>query len=152
MRILVISFLLSYSALFSSLTFASQSCSGKWSNTNTVRNTIDLGDGITLTSQVHRGNLTSENSKQQGIGACADVVISYPDGTFRAMYACARKGENGVFVDHGGIEPNAKNGTWKIAKGTGTGDYKNLSANGTWKPILGDDVVRMGSFEGKCKY
>ncbi len=152
MRILVISFLLSYSALFSSLTFASQSCSGKWSNTNTVRNTIDLGDGITLTSQVHRGNLTSENSKQQGIGACADVVISYPDGTFRAMYACARKGENGVFVDHGGMEPNAKNGTWKIAKGTGTGDYKNLIAKGTWKPSLADDVVTMGTFEGECKY
>ena len=152
MRILVISFFLTLSTLFSGPTYASQTCSGKWSNTNTFRNTVDLGDGITLTSQVHRGNLTSENSKQQGIGACADVVISYPDGTFRAMYACARKGENGVFVDHGGIEPNAKNGTWNIAKGTGTGDYKNLSANGTWKPILEDDVVRMGSFEGKCKY
>ena len=152
MRKLVFSFFLTFSTLFSGFTFASQTCSGKWSNTNTFRNTVDLGDGITLTSQVHRGNLTSENSKQQGIGACADVVISYPDGTFKAMYACARKGENGVFVDHGGIEPNAKNGTWKIAKVTGTGDYKNLSANGTWKPILGDDVVRMVSFEGKCKY
>ena len=152
MRILVISFFLMLSTLFSGLTFASQSCSGKWSNTNTVRNTVDLGDGITLTSQVYRGNLTSENSKQQGVGACADVVISYPDGTFKAMYACARKGENGVFVDHGGVEPNAKNGTWKIAKGTGTGDYKNLSANGTFKSILEDGVVRMGTFEGKCKY
>ena len=152
MRILALSTLLIFSTLYTGTTFASQTCSGKWSNTNTVRDKIDLGEGVTMTTQVHRGNLTSENSKQQGIGACADIVISYPDGTFRAMYACARKGENGVFVDHGGMEPNAKNGTWQIVKGTGTGDYKNLSANGTWQPVLSDDVVAMGTFKGKCKY
>ena len=152
MRILVLSLFLTLSTLFSSSIFASQTCSGKYSNTNTVRNTVDLGDGITLTSQVHRGNITSENSKMQGIGACADVVISYPDGTFRAMYACARKGENGVFVDHGGMEPNAKNGNWKIAKGTGTGDYKNLSGSGTFNRVLEDGVVAMGTFKGKCNY
>ena len=152
MRILAISFFLTLSTLFSGLTYTSQTCSGKWSNTNTVRNTVDLGDGITLTSQACRGNLTSENSKQQGVGACADVIISYPDGTFKAKHACAKKGENEVFVDHGRVEPNEKNGTWKIAKGTGAGDYKNLSANETFIAILKDGVVRMGTFEGKCKY
>jgi hypothetical protein len=50
------------------------------------------------------------------------------------------------------MKPKAKNGTWNVDKGTGTGDYKNLSAKGSYKIKLIDDAVAMGTFEGKCKY
>ena len=152
MRILASSSLLIFSTLFTGAVYASQTCSGNWTNTNTIRDKIDLGDGITMTTSINKGSLTSQNSKQQGIGACTNVTISYPDGTFRSFYVCARRGENGVFVDHGGMKPKAKNGTWNVDKGTGTGDYKNLSAKGSYKIKLIDDAVAMGTFEGKCKY
>ena len=144
--------LLLFSTFFTVTTFASQTCSGNWTNTNTICDQIDLGDAITMITSINKGSLTSENSKQQGIGACTNVTISYPDGTFRSFYTCARRGENGVFVDYGGMKAKAKNGTWNVDKGTGTGNYKNLSAKGSYKIKLMDDAVAMGTFEGKCKY
>ena len=56
------------------------------------------------------------------------------------FYACARKGENGVFVDYGELKPGegTPKGVWNIEKGFGTGDYKNLTAKGS----LGNVVIR----------
>ena len=47
---------------------AAQTCSGNWSNVNKSQDVLDLGEGVTLTTNVHRGTLTSANSKQQGTG------------------------------------------------------------------------------------
>ena len=70
------------------------------------------------------------------------------------FYACARKGENGVFVDYGELKPGegAPKGVWNIEKGFGTGDYKNLTAKGSWEMLLSDGKSTVGSFKGKCAY
>ena len=58
------------------------------------------------------------------------------------FYACARKGENGVFVDYGELKlEKGLKGVWKIEKGFGTGDYKNLTAKGSWEMLLSDGKV-----------
>ena len=148
----------SFAVLFfaSSLNLASaaQTCSGNWSNVNKSQDVLDLGEGVTLTTNVHRGTLTSANSKQQGTGGCSDIVLTFPDGSVKMFYACARKGENGVFVDYGELKPGegAPKGVWNIEKGFGTGDYKNLTAKGTWEMLLSDGKSTVGSFKGKCTY
>jgi hypothetical protein len=96
MRILALSSLLIFSTLFTGAVYASQTCSGNWTNTNTIRDKIDLGDGITMTTSINKGSLTSQNSKQQGIDACTNVTISYPDGTFRS-FMLVQEGERIAF-------------------------------------------------------
>ena len=72
---------------------ATQTCSGNWSNVNKSQDVLDLGEGVTLTTNVHRGTLTSANSKQQGTGGCSDIVLTFPNGSIKCFMRAQEKGK-----------------------------------------------------------
>ncbi len=70
-------------------------CSGNWTNTGQSSDTIDLGDGHTLTTWFARGSVSSANSPFNTVGACGGYVLTTPDGKARTVYACTRKDKDG---------------------------------------------------------
>ena len=66
-------------------------CSGNWSGISQSSETVDLGDGHTLTVFFDRGSVSSSNSPLNAVGGCGGYVLTTPDGKTHLAYACARK-------------------------------------------------------------
>lgn len=125
-------------------------CNGRWTNVTQSAETIDLGNGHTLTIFSARGSATSDNSAMTGIGQCGGYVLTTPDGKSRLGYACARKTKNGdSWSDYGGIEPGADHGTWKQSGGTGVFAGKNNNS-GSWQAVVEDGKTTTGIWTGNC--
>lgn len=125
-------------------------CNGRWTNVTQSSETIDLGNGHTLTIFSARGSATSDNSAMTGIGQCGGYVLTMPDGKSRLSYACARKTKDGdSWSDYGGIEPGADHGTWKQSGGTGAFAGKNNNS-GTWQAVVEDGKTTTGVWSGNC--
>ena len=141
--------------VFAVATFAcgnalADNCSGNWTNTAMSGDTIDLGDGHTLTTFFSRGSVSSANSPLNAVGACGGYVLTTPDGKSRIGYACARKDKNGdSYSDAGGMEPGADHGTW--TKTGGTGVFAGGNWSGTWQAVTTDGSVTLGTFTGNCR-
>ncbi len=124
-------------------------CSGSWTGVQQSGDTIDLGDGHTLSTFFSRGTVSSENSPMNIVGACGGYVLTTPDGQSRFAYACARKNKDGdSFSDAGGQEPGADHGTWTQTGGTGVFAGNNWS--GTWRVATAEGDVTLGTFSGNC--
>jgi hypothetical protein len=124
-------------------------CNGRWTNVTQSAETIDLGQGHTLTIFSARGSATSDNSPMTGIGQCGGYALTTPDGKTRVAYACARKTKDGdSWSDAGGIEPGADHGTWTHTGGTGVFAGKKYS--GTWKAVVEDGKTTTGTWTGNC--
>ena len=127
-----------------------ENCGGRWTNVTQSAETIDLGNGHTLTIFSARGSSTSDNSAYVGVGQCGGYVLTTPDGKSRLGYACARKTKNGdSWSDFGGIEPGADRGTWKQSGGTGPFAGKNNS--GWWQAVVDDGKTTTGVWSGNCQ-
>jgi hypothetical protein len=125
-------------------------CNGRWTNVTQSTETIDLGNGHTLTIFSARGSSTSDNSAHVGVGQCGGYVLTTPDGKSRLGYACARKNKDGdSWSDFGGIEPGADRGTWKQSGGTGVFAGKNNS--GWWQAVVDDGKTTTGIWGGNCQ-
>jgi len=141
--------------VFAVATFAcgnalADNCNGRWTNTSMSGDTIDLGDGHTLTTFFARGSLTSDNSPMNAVGACGGYVLTTPDGKVQLAYACARKNKDGdTFSDAGGQKPGDDFGTWTQTGGTGV--FAGNHWSGTWRPVLSDGKVTQGTFTGNCR-
>jgi hypothetical protein len=124
-------------------------CSGNWTNTTQSADTIDLGDGHTLTTWFSRGSVSSQNSPFNTVGACGGYVLTTPDGKSRTVYACTRKNQNGDSIsDAGSMEPGNDYGTWTQMGGTGVFAGKKWS--GTWRVLNSDGQTTLGTFTGNC--
>lgn len=125
-------------------------CNGRWTNTGISGDTIDLGDGHTLTTFFARGSVTSENSPMNIIGACGGYVLTTPDGKTQLAYACTRKNKDGdSFSDAGGQKPGDDFGTWTQMGGTGV--FAGNRWSGTWRVVTTDGSVTLGTFTGNCR-
>lgn len=125
-------------------------CNGRWTNTAQSGDTIDLGDGHTLTTFFARGSVSSENSSFNAVGGCGGYVLTTPDGKSRLAYACTRKNKDGdSFSDAGGMEPGADYGTWTQTGGTGV--FAGNKWSGTWRQVATDGMVTLGTFSGNCR-
>lgn len=126
------------------------SCNGRWTNVAQSAETIDLGNGHTLTIFVAKGSSTSDNSALTGIGQCGGYVLTTPDGKTRLGYACARKNKDGdSWSDAGGIEPGADHGTWKQTGGTGV--FAGKTNGGKWQAVVDDGKTTTGIWSGNCQ-
>lgn len=135
--------------LFWSNSLLADNCTGRWTNVSQSAETMDLGNGHTLTIFSARGSSTSDNSPMTGVGQCGGYVLTTPDGKSRLGYACARKTKNGdSWSDFGGIEPGADHGTWKQSGGTGVFAGKNNS--GSWQAVVEDGKTTTGIWSGNC--
>ena len=144
-----------FTVLFVTLIWSGSSladnCTGRWTNVGQSAETIDLGNGHTLTIFSARGSTTSDNSAMTGVGQCGGYVLTMPDGKSRLGYACARKNKNGdSWSDYGSIEPGADRGTWKQSGGTGVFAGKNNNS-GWWQAVMDDGKTTTGIFSGNCQ-
>ena len=125
-------------------------CNGHFSNTAQSGDTIDLGDGHTLTTFFARGSTNSDNSPLNNVGACGGYVLTTPDGKTYLAYACARKNKDGdSFSDAGTQLPGDDFGTWTQTGGTGV--FAGNKWSGTWRPTATDGAVTLGTFTGNCR-
>jgi hypothetical protein len=125
-------------------------CNGRYTNVNQFAETIDLGEGHTLTIFADKGSSTSENSDHTGVGLCGGYALTTPDGQTRVGYACAREGANGdSWSDYGGIEPGADRGKW-IQVG-GTGALAGKKNTGWFQWVAGDGSLNTGKWGGTCQ-
>jgi hypothetical protein len=125
-------------------------CGGRWTNVTESAETIDLGNGHTLTIFSARGSSTSDNSGYVGVGQCGGYVLTTPDGKSRLGYACARKNKNGdSWSDFGGIEPGTDRGTWKQSGGTGA--FAGKDNSGWWQAVVEDGKTTTGIWGGNCQ-
>ena len=126
-------------------------CNGRFTNVGQSADTLDLGNGHTLTNFVARGSSTSENSPMNATGACGGYVLTTPDGESRLAFACLRKNKDGdSYSDAGTMEPGASRGNWTQTGGTGVFAAKNGSS-GWWEFTMNDGKVSSGKWGGNCK-
>ncbi len=126
-------------------------CDGRFTGVNQSADTVDLGNGHTLTFFSDFGSVTSENSAQNATGACGGYVLTTPDGKTRLAYACLRKNKDGdSFSDAGTIEPGEDRGNWTQTGGTGVFAGKNGSG-GWWEATMNDGKTTSGIWGGNCK-
>ena len=136
---------------FASVPALADNCNGRFTNVGQSAETIDLGNGHTLTVFSARGSSTSENTAHNGVGGCGGYVLSTPDGKTRMAYSCVRKNKDGdSWSDAGGIEPGATKGTWAQTGGTGVfaAGKKN---SGWWQATVDDGKVTSGVWSGTCQ-
>ena len=131
-----------------SLSVYSKECSGTWSNTVKMVDTIDLGEGITLTVLSTRGTTSSTNSKNNGVGGCGVLVLTLPNGKTMSKFSCYRKTPEGIWTDEGGQDIGKSEGYWKFIEGT---DFFNgFKGEGTWDTLTADAETSQGTWKGNC--
>ncbi|MDC1311514.1 hypothetical protein N8Z26_03560 [Burkholderiales bacterium] len=130
--------------LFSSNIFAAK-CDGNWSNIGDIGETVDLGGGVSFTVWRAAGTISSANSPFNAAGHCGGYIVTFPDGTSKLSYACARKDAGGnIAIDAGGMERGDSRGTWGTILG------ETLGGSGTWAPMFANGNVTLGEWEGEC--
>ena len=134
------------------VSFAAERCTGTFTNVVQSSETIDLGNGVSLTTFSLRGGNQS-NLGTIAVGGCSGYALAMPDGKLRVVYACARKTKDGdVWVDEGSLEPGAERGTWKATVSTGAmAKLFPVGSNGWWQATTNDGKVTAGIWEGTCK-
>ncbi len=131
-----------------SLSSHSKECSGTWSNTVKMVDTIDLGEGVTLTVLSTRGTTSSTNSNNNGVGGCGVLVLTLPNGKTMSKFSCYRKTPEGIWTDVGGQDVDAKEGYWKFVEGTNF--FKGFKGEGTWDTLTADSETSQGTWKGDC--
>ena len=126
----------------------SKECSGKWSNTVKMLDTIDLGEGTTLTVLSTRGSTTSDNSKNNAVGGCGVLVLNLPNGETKTMGSCFRKTSDGTWTDIVGQNPGESEGYWKFLEGAGS--LEGFKGEGTFDTIFANSETSIGNWKGEC--
>lgn len=125
-------------------------CTGRWTNVAQSSETLDLGNGHTITIFSARGSTTSEDSPMTAVGQCGGYVLTLPDGKSRLGYACARKDKNGdSYSDYGTMEPGADKGSWTQSGGTGV--FAGKKNSGWWQVVTQDSKTTTGTFTGNSE-
>ena len=144
-------FLAGNSLLCGNLALAADNCTG-YDNTVTLSaETLDLGNGHTLTVFRQVSMLTSENSIYNlATGECSGAALTTPDGKTRASGYCARRDKDG---DTASIEfaqaAGAEKGTWRATGGTGK--FAGKADSGWWQDVRSDGKMTITKWGGSCK-
>ena len=125
-------------------------CTGRVTNVTISVDTVEVGEGQSITIFVAHSITTSEDSPNNAVGKCGGYEITTPGGKTRLVGVCARKTIDGdSWSEEWILEPGAERGTWKQSAGTGVFAGKNRS--GWWQPIYDDGKVFMGMWGGNCE-
>lgn len=126
-------------------------CTGYDSAVGISVETLDLGNGHTLTAFRQASMLTSENSIYQlATGECSGAALSTPDGKVRVNGYCARRDKDG---DTQSVEfsqaAGADKGTWKSTGGTGK--FASKTDSGWFQDVRTDGKMTIAKWGGSCK-
>jgi hypothetical protein len=134
-----------------SAALGADNCTGYDTSVNISAETLDLGNGHTLTAFRGASMLTSEDSIYQlTTGECSGSALNTPDGKVRVSGHCARRDKDG---DTHSIEfseaAGADKGTWKSTGGTGK--FANKSYSGWYQNVRTDGKMTIFKWGGSCK-
>jgi hypothetical protein len=130
---------------------AADNCTGYDVLVATYAETLDLGNGHTLTAFRQSSILTSENAMYNlTTGECSGAALTTPDGKLRVEGFCARRDKDGhtysiAFSQAAG----ADKGTWKATGGTGKFEGKRHS--GWFKDVRTDGNMTVSHWGGDCR-
>ena len=124
-------------------------CTGRVNNVAIGAETVEVGNGHTLTIFSFYSITSSENSANNATGKCGGYALTTPDGKTRMVGACARKTKDGdSWSDEWAMEPGAQRGTWKLVGGTGV--FSGMKASGWWQPLAEDGKMSTATWGGNC--
>jgi len=127
------------------------SCSGYDTLVATYVETLDLGNGHTLTAFRQASMLTSEDSIYNlATGECSGAALSTPDGKVRVSGFCARRDkDNDIQSIEFSQAAGADKGMWKSTGGTGKFAGKNHS--GWFQDVRSDGKMTITKWGGNCR-
>ncbi len=138
--------------LISGVAHSADNCTGYDNLFATYVETLDLGNGHTLTAFRQASMLTSDDSIMYHLatGECSGAALSTPDGKVRVSGYCARRDKDG---DTQSIEfsqaAGADKGVWKSTGGTGK--FAGKSASGWFQDVRTDGKMAISKWGGTCK-
>ena len=139
------------SLLICSPAVGADNCSGYDNLVSTYAETLDLGNGHTLTAFRQASMLTSEDSIYNlATGECSGAALTTPDGKVRVSGYCARRDKDG---DTHSIEfsqtAGADKGVWKSTGGTGK--FAGKRHSGWYVDARTDGNMLITRWGGDCR-
>jgi hypothetical protein len=113
--------------------------------------TLDVGNGHTLTAFRQASLLTSDDSIYHlATGECSGAALTTPDGKVHVSGYCVRRDKDG---DTQSIEfsqaAGAEKGVWKSTGGTGK--FAGKSHSGWFQDVRTDGKMAISKWGGNCK-
>ena len=126
-------------------------CTGYDALVTQTAETLDVGNGHTLTVFRSESLIISDNSIYHlTTGECSGTALATPDGKVRSSGHCARRDKDG---DTQSIEwsqgPGAEKGMWKSTGGTGK--FAGKTDSGWFQNVRSDGKMAVTKWGGNCK-
>jgi len=136
--------------LLCSAAFA-DNCTGYDALVTTNANTLDLGNGMTLTVFQSESILISGDSIYNlATGQCSGTALSTPDGKVRSSGHCARHDkDNDLQSIEWSQAAGAGKGMWKSTGGTGK--FADKTDSGWFQGVRSDGKLSVTKWGGNCK-
>ena len=130
---------------------SADNCTGYDNQVAIYAETLDLGNGHTLTAFRKASLVTSENSiSHLATGECSGAALTTPDGKVHVSGYCARKDKVGdTESSEFSLAAGAEKGVWKIIGGTGK--FAGKSGSGWFQSIRTDGKMMISKWGGNCK-
>jgi hypothetical protein len=137
--------------LVSALARSADNCTGYDNGYTVYAETLDLGNGHSLTVFRQASLITSENSIYNLVtGECSGAALTTPDGKASAAGFCLRKDKDGDTQSADFFQaPGSEKGTWKMTGGTGK--FAGRPGSGWFQGIRTDGKMSIVKWGGNCK-
>jgi hypothetical protein len=151
LRVSILPLVLSVGPLFVSAAQAAE-CSGYDVLVNQVGETLDLGQGHTMTVVRNHSLIVSNDPAAKdhlAIGECSGTFVNLPNGTSRGSGQCLRRDKDGdTYSLEWAIAAGAEKGTFKTTGGTGK--FAKIANSGWWQNAAGFGKVFATKWGGNC--
>lgn len=137
---------------YSNAVQAADNCTGYDNLVTVSAETVDLGNGHTLTVLRQHSALTSEDAPLWNLvtGECSGTVLTTPDGKARAVGHCLRRDKDGDSASiEWGLQPGAERGYWKFTGGSGK--FAQRGGSGWAEMVRTDGKIEQYKWGGTCK-
>ncbi len=151
-KMLLGSCLLVGGALIPGFASSADNCTGYDSLVAIYAETLDLGEGHTLTAFRQASIITTDNAPIHHLttGECSGAALTTPDGKVYVYGYCARKDKDGDTTSITFSQaPGAAKGTWKSV--AGTGKFAGKKDSGWYQDVRTDGKMTVSQWGGTCK-
>lgn len=126
-------------------------CTGYDALVTTSANTLDLGNGMTLTVFQSESIVISGDSIYNLVtGQCSGTALSTPDGKVRSSGHCARHDkDNDLQSIEWSQAAGSDKGMWKST--AGTGKFAGKTDSGWFQGVRSDGKMTVSKWGGNCK-
>lgn len=151
LKIAILPLVLSVGSLLASSAQAAE-CSGYDVLVNQVGETLDLGQGHTMTVVRNHSMIVNKDPAAKDhlvIGECSGTFLNMPNGASRGSGHCLRRDKDGdTYSLEWAIAAGAEKGTFKTTGGTGK--FAKIANTGWWQNAAGSGKVFATKWGGTC--